>query len=94
VPRLVVRPLQQFFRLEAAAGLVLLGATIAALIWANVAGAAYEDFWTTQITVTVGDFEIEETVRDLVNDGLTMRFPDGHGGSGCARQDSNLRPAA
>jgi Na+:H+ antiporter, NhaA family len=74
VPRLVVRPLQQFFRLEAAAGLVLLGATIAALIWANVAGAAYEDFWTTQITVTVGDFEIEETVRDLVNDGLMAIF--------------------
>jgi NhaA family Na+:H+ antiporter len=69
-----VRPLQQFFRLEASGGLVLLCATVAALIWANAAGAAYEDFWTTQVTVTVGDFTVEETVRDLVNDGLMAIF--------------------
>jgi Na+:H+ antiporter, NhaA family len=74
VPRLVVRPLQQFFRLEASGGLVLLAATVVALIWANVAGAAYDDFWTAQITVTVGDFEVQETVRDLVNDGLMAIF--------------------
>jgi NhaA family Na+:H+ antiporter len=74
VPRLVVQPLQQFFRLEASGGLVLLAATIAALIWANVAGASYEDFWATQISVTVGDFEFEETLLDLVNDGLMAIF--------------------
>jgi hypothetical protein len=74
VPRLVVRPLQDFFRQEASAGLVLLGATIAALIWANVAGSAYEDVWTTQVTLTVGDWQLEETVRDLVNDGLMAIF--------------------
>jgi NhaA family Na+:H+ antiporter len=74
VPRLVVRPLQQFFRLEVAGGLVLLGATVAALVWANVAGASYEDVWTTQVSVTVGDYTFEETVRDLVNDGLMAVF--------------------
>ena len=74
VPRLVVRPLQQFFRLEASAGLVLLGATVAALIWANVASVGYEDFWTTQVTLGIGDWQLDETVRDLVNDGLMAIF--------------------
>ncbi|HSJ73777.1 MAG TPA: Na+/H+ antiporter NhaA [Miltoncostaeaceae bacterium] len=74
VPRLVVRPLEQFFRLEASGGLVLLGATVVALIWANVAGAAYEDFWTTPVTIEVGDWQLDETVRDLVNDGLMAVF--------------------
>ncbi len=74
MPRLVVRPLQQFFRLEASGGLVLLGATIAALVWANVASGAYEDFWTTEVSLTIGDYQLEETVRDLVNDGLMALF--------------------
>lgn len=74
MPRLVVRPLQQFFRLEASGGLVLLAATVVALIWANVAGASYEDLWTAQVSLTIGDFTVEETVRDLVNDGLMAVF--------------------
>jgi NhaA family Na+:H+ antiporter len=69
-----VRPLQQFFRLEASGALVLLAATLAALVWANVAGGAYEDFWTTEVSVTIGDFQIEETLRDVVNDGLMALF--------------------
>ncbi len=74
MPRLVVRPLQQFFRLEVSGALVLLLATVAALIWANVASGAYEDFWTTQITLDIGDWQFEETIRDLVNDGLMAIF--------------------
>ncbi len=74
VPRLVVRPLQQFFRLEASGALVLLATTLVALVWANVAGGSYEDFWTTEVSVTIGDFQIEETYRDLVNDGLMALF--------------------
>jgi NhaA family Na+:H+ antiporter len=74
VPRLVVRPLQQFFRLEAAGGLVLLGATIAALVWANVATSGYESFWANEISVRIGDFTVTETLQDWVNDGLMSVF--------------------
>jgi NhaA family Na+:H+ antiporter len=74
VPRLVVRPLQDFLTLEASGGLVLLAATVAALVWANVAGGAYEDVWTAEVTLRIGDYELEETVRDLVNDGLMALF--------------------
>lgn len=71
---MIVRPLQDFLRLEAAGGLVLLAATIAALVWANVAGASYEDLWTTELTVRIGDYEVVESLRDVVNDGLMALF--------------------
>jgi NhaA family Na+:H+ antiporter len=71
---LVVRPLQDFLRLEASGGLVLLVATVAALVWANLAAGAYEDVWTTEVTLRIGDYELIETVRDLVNDGLMAIF--------------------
>ncbi len=74
VPRLVVQPLQQFFRLEASGGLVLLGATIVALVWANIATASYTEFWSNEVSLTVGGFEITETVQDVVNDGLMTFF--------------------
>jgi NhaA family Na+:H+ antiporter len=74
VPRLVVQPLQQFFRLEASGGLVLLGATLVALLWANLATGSYTDFWATEVSLTIGDYEITETVQDIVNDGLMTFF--------------------
>ena len=74
MPRLVVRPLQEFLRLEVSGGLVLLAATIAALIWANTAGASYEDFWSTEISLRVGDHLFSEDLRHLVNDGLMAIF--------------------
>lgn len=74
MPRLVVRPLQEFLRLEASGGLVLLAATVVALVWANVAGGAYEDLWGADVTLRIGDYELSETVRDLVNDGLMTLF--------------------
>ena len=74
MPRLVLQPLQEFLRLEAAGGLVLLGATIVALVWANVATASYTDLWSTELTLTVGDHVINETLQDVVNDGLMAIF--------------------
>ena len=74
MPRLVLRPLQDFLRLEAAGGLVLLAATIAALVWANVAAASYTDLWSTELTLRIGDHVINETLQDVVNDGLMAIF--------------------
>ena len=36
-----------FVHIEVLSGVVLAAATIAALVWANVATAAYEDLWHT-----------------------------------------------
>ena len=42
----VLSPLQRFLRVEAAGGILLLGFTVAALVWANSPWAeSYERFW-------------------------------------------------
>jgi Na+:H+ antiporter, NhaA family len=74
LPRRILRPVQEFLHLEASGGLVLLAASIAALVWANVATASYEDFWFTEVTVRVGDFVVVEDLQHVVNDGLMAIF--------------------
>ena len=74
VPRLA-RPIRTFLTTESAGGLVLLAATISALVWANLPlDGGYESFWTTEITLAVGDLEIGEDLRDWVNDALLTIF--------------------
>lgn len=60
--------------LEASGGLVLLAASMAALLWINLATASYENFWSTQVTVRVGDFVVVEDLHHIVNDGLMAIF--------------------
>jgi NhaA family Na+:H+ antiporter len=74
VPRILVRPIQQFMRQEASGGIVLLAATIAALVWANVDFGGYTEFWETEFTVVLGEFSITEDLRHVVNDGLMTIF--------------------
>jgi NhaA family Na+:H+ antiporter len=67
-----VRPLQDFFRLEAASGGVLLAAAVAALVWANSPGAAsYHALFTTPIGFGPG---ARVALRTVVNDGLMTLF--------------------
>ncbi len=74
VPRRVLRPIRQFTQLEIAGGVVLLVASVIALIWANVATGSYESFWTTDVTITIGDHSITENLLHVVNDGLMTIF--------------------
>ena len=64
----------EFVSVEALGAFALLGAAVAALVWANVAGHNYADAWHTNLTVGVGDFEITEDLRHWVNDGLMAIF--------------------
>ena len=72
--RTVGRPMQRFLHVEASGGIVLLAATVAALIWANVAGSSYSDFWHAEITLDVAGFRLEEDLLHWVNDGLMAVF--------------------
>ncbi len=76
VPRRILRPLLRFTHVEASGGVVLLIATILALIWANAPfGESYERFWETTVVLGIGEnLKIEETLRGLVNDGLMTIF--------------------
>ena len=55
----------------AAAALAL--ATVIALVWANV-GDSYQTFWHTSAAVSLGPFEIDLTLHEWVDEGLTSVF--------------------
>ena len=66
---------QQFTRIQASSGILLLAATILALVWANSAWAqSYFDLWETDLSILVGNLELSETLVHWVNDGLMVIF--------------------
>jgi NhaA family Na+:H+ antiporter len=68
-------PLRHFLHTEAAGGVVLLLAAVAALIVANSAfGPAFEAFWQTPVGLTVGELRWEHSLRHWINDGLVTLF--------------------
>jgi NhaA family Na+:H+ antiporter len=70
-----VRPLQQFFRLEAASGIVLFAAAVAAVAWANSpAEGSYRALFETPLTLGVGPRVLRVSVHQLVNEGLMTVF--------------------
>lgn len=54
--------------------LLLLIATAAAIIWANMATGSYSAFWETHLSVGVGDIQLDFTLHSLVNDALMAIF--------------------
>jgi NhaA family Na+:H+ antiporter len=70
----VAQPLHRFFYIEAAGGIALVVAAVAALIWANAWPGSYESVWTTTVRVEVGDYVFVEDVRHVVNDLLMGLF--------------------
>ncbi len=76
VPSRFVRPLLQFTHVEAAGGVILLVAAIAALLWANLGffGDSYDHFWETHLHITIGSFEFDESFKHIVNDALMAIF--------------------
>jgi NhaA family Na+:H+ antiporter len=73
--RLVARPLARFLRVEAAGGILLLAATLVALVWANSPWQqSYHDLWSTEAVLRIGTFDVTEDLRHWVNDGLMAVF--------------------
>lgn len=73
--RVARRPLERFFQVQAASGIVLLVTTAVALIWANSRFAeSYTSLWHTPLGVRVGSFAFERSLEWFVNDGLMAIF--------------------
>ncbi|MCK6081216.1 Na+/H+ antiporter NhaA [Microbacterium sp. EYE_5] len=54
--------------------LLLLIATAAAIVWANVSSGTYHGFWETHMTIGLGDLQLDFTLHALVNDALMAIF--------------------
>ena len=67
-------PLSRFLRTESGSAATLLAATIAALLWANVAGRSYQSVWGTELAVRVGGSGVTMSLVSWVNSGLMTFF--------------------
>ena len=68
-------PLRDFLRTESGGAVVLLGAALAALVWANSPWPdSYESVWTTTLSIRLGDAGISQDLRQWVNEGLRTFF--------------------
>jgi NhaA family Na+:H+ antiporter len=75
VPRLVLRPLQEFLSTSTASATMLLGAALVALVWASwPGGSSYEAFWRTIGAVRLGRWAIAQDLRHWVNEGFMTFF--------------------
>ncbi|MDE0115376.1 MAG: Na+/H+ antiporter NhaA [bacterium] len=73
--RYVGRPIHHFAAIEAAGGVLMLVATVAALVWANSPWQdSYGEFWHTQVSFSVGDYKFEEDLEHIVQDGFMAVF--------------------
>jgi NhaA family Na+:H+ antiporter len=69
------RALLEFLRTEAGGGVVLLGAALVALLWANSPWQeAYRDLWHHEIVVGSGGWAVRETFQHWINDGFMTVF--------------------
>jgi Na+/H+ antiporter NhaA len=67
-------PLRQFLRTETGSATILVAATLAALIWSNVASGSYERFWSTELNAGMAGHGIAMDLREFVNSGLMALF--------------------
>jgi Na+/H+ antiporter NhaA len=67
-------PLRSFLRTETGSASVLAAGTVLALIWANISLSSYERFWSTQLSVLVGSWNVTLDLHEFVNSGLMALF--------------------
>jgi Na+/H+ antiporter NhaA len=73
--RNLAAPVRDFLGTETGSAIVLLGAIVAALVWANSPWPdSYEDFWGTELAFRLGDWTLAADLRHWVNDGLMTLF--------------------
>jgi Na+/H+ antiporter NhaA len=67
-------PLREFLRTETGSATMLLGATVAALLWINLDASSYETVWRTTLSVRLGSLAVTQDLRHWVNGGLMTFF--------------------
>jgi Na+/H+ antiporter NhaA len=73
--RNLAAPVRDFLSTEAGGAVALLGAALAALVWANSPWSdTYESFWSTTLSIRVGDEGISLELRRWVSEGLMAFF--------------------
>src|ERR1700677_2156452 len=66
--------LREFLRTETGSAFVLGGATVAALVWANISVSAYDKVWGTRVSVLIGGARVATSLHEFVTSGLMALF--------------------
>ncbi|WP_228551587.1 Na+/H+ antiporter NhaA [Mumia zhuanghuii] len=66
--------LRRYLSTESGGATLLLAMSAAALLWANLAGHSYEEFWSTPASMAVGDGSIDLSLHHWINDGAMAIF--------------------
>lgn len=70
-----MRPIDKFLRIQAASGIVLLVAAVAAMLWANSPWrSSYDAMWHTPLTLGFGGAVFRRDLHFWINDGLMVIF--------------------
>jgi Na+/H+ antiporter NhaA len=72
--RNLAAPVRTFLSTETGGAVVMVGAVIAALVWANSSPHSYESVWATRLAIRVGHTGITTDFRHWVNEGLMTLF--------------------
>src|SRR5215213_7396905 len=68
-------PLRRFLATESGSALLMVSATVVALLWANSPwSGAYEALWATEASVVLGDAGLQMDLAHWINDGLMAVF--------------------
>ena len=61
IPKTILSPFQKFVKIESFSGLLLLAATIIALVWANSTfGESYQAIWQYKMGFSTDGFELNK----------------------------------
>src|SRR5215216_7748979 len=73
--RNLAAPVRDFLNTESAGAVALLCAAVAALVWANSPwSGSYESFWSTELSIRLGDQAVAMELREWVSEGLMTFF--------------------
>lgn len=75
IEKIILNPFQKFVKIESLSGILLFGATILALIWANSPYASiYHDLWEYKVGFSSEGFKLSKPLILWINDGLMAIF--------------------
>ncbi|GCE45576.1 NhaA family Na+:H+ antiporter [Thermosporothrix hazakensis] len=71
----LLQPFQEFLQTKTSGGILLVGCTIIALLWANSPWASsYPRFWESHLSISLFGFVLDESLHTWINDGLMTFF--------------------
>ncbi|WP_048331278.1 Na+/H+ antiporter NhaA [Bizionia psychrotolerans] len=75
IKQVLLTPFQKFVKIESFSGILLLLATVVALVWANSGySASYQELWQYDLGIVTETFEFKKPLILWINDGLMAIF--------------------